>query len=74
MRIAIWDDQKELVASYDNDKLMLFKPLEKDVVAFYLFQLTVKFMAEGGGASYGGPLSPPVVETVGGDYAETPGP
>jgi hypothetical protein len=75
MRLAIWDDKNEVVASFDNDKLMLFKPLDKDVASFYLFRLMLKFMAEGGGASYGGPLTGGADgRDAGGDYAEAPGP
>ena len=65
MRIAVWNAQNELVASSQNGKLQVFRPMEKDILGYELFKLFVDLIARGGGASYGGPLGQPT--DIGGD-------
>jgi len=66
MTFFFYDDNGQLLGSFTRGKLSLNMFVDKDYLAFSLFQVMTKIMAQGGGASYGGPLQ----GESGGDYGE----
>jgi hypothetical protein len=72
MRVAIWNDQNEIIAMIQNGRWQIFRPEDKDILGYELFKLFIDLIQRGGGSSYGGPLHGG--EDAGGDYLEAPGP